>query len=511
MPTRPPTIAKQTWTIACIELRRAFLSKRGFWVYGLALIPSVIFFGHGIEVKLRRDRLSAGGISQPSLLDSTRNGETAEDVLARLGRPAEERSWESRKRVRAQGEPTGVTTHAVEPAAEARFVRLNITRPSYSGEPTARIYEFEVYGAESSANLALNRPARGSTPCTPDQGPEKAFNGSVSAGANDKWCTRQWDRFLQVDLGAIVKVKRFVIRHASAGGESDELDTREFNIQVSTDGKMFVTAVTATGSKFVDERTSHRMLVYFDGRRQARLFFENGELSSRQFQPLLNFEEDREHFAGVFQYFYLRLALFFGCLGIFMNLFRGEMIDQTLHYWFLAPARREVLLAGKYAAGLISSAVIFAGGALLCFLVMMWPHDAVEVAAYWQGAGVAHAFWYTVAALLGCIGYGSVFLAAGLLLRNPIIPAAVLLGWESIINFLPEIMQKLSVLHYLQSLCPVPAPMDKDIPAVIQLLLSPAAPASHLAALLGLLSVTALVLLIAGMAIRRMQITYGRE
>jgi ABC-type transport system involved in multi-copper enzyme maturation permease subunit len=216
-------------------------------------------------------------------------------------------------------------------------------------------------------------------------------------------------------------------------------------------------------------------------------------------------------FAGVFQFFYLRLAIFFGCLGIFMNLFRGEMLDKTLHFWFLAPARREVLLAGKFGAGLIASTVIFAGGALLCFAAMLWPHDPVAVQAYWQDAGLSHAFWYTTAAMLGCVGYGSVFLAAGLLLRNPIIPAALLLAWESINNFLPEMLQKLSVLYYLQSLCPVPAPMDKSAPALIQLLLSPAAPASRLGAIAGLLVVTALVLWVACAAIRRMQVSYGSE
>ncbi len=505
------TRVNQAWTIARVELRRAFLSKRAFWVYGLALLPSIIFLGHGIEVKIRRKWLSAGGIVQQSLLDGVKQGEAVEDVLARLGRPAEDDKWQTRRRVRAKGQPTGVTTHGVEPAAEARFVRLNITRPTYNGDPAARIYEFEVYGVNGSANLALNRPAIGSTPCSPNEGPEKAFNGSVSGGASDKWCTEEWDRYLQVDLGSIVKLKRFVIRHASAGGEEEDLDTRDFNIQVSKDGKMFNTVVNVTGTRFVDERTAHRVLVYFDGRRHARLNFEDGRLTTRRIVPLLNFEEDREIFAGIFQYFYLRLAIFFGCLGIFMNLFRGEMLDKTLHFWFLVPARREVLLAGKYGAGLIASTIIFAGGALLCFLVMLWPHEAAEIQAYWQGPGAAHAFWYVIAAALGCIGYGSVFLAAGLLLRNPIIPAAVLLSWESIINFLPEFLQKLSVLHYLQSLCPLPAPMDKNAPAVIRLMLSPAAPASHLGAILGLLTVTALVLWIACLAIRRMQISYGTE
>ena len=38
--------------------------------------------------------------------------------------------------------------------------------------------------------------------------------------------------------------------------------------------------------------------------------------------------EDTIVYAGVFQFFYLRLAIFFGCLGIFMNLFRGELLDK---------------------------------------------------------------------------------------------------------------------------------------------------------------------------------------
>jgi hypothetical protein len=155
--------------------------------------------------------------------------------------------------------------------------------------------------------------------------------------------------------------------------------------------------------------------------------------------------------------------------------------------------------------------VIFGGGALLCFGILLWTHNPVEVQAFWQNAGMAHAFWYVAAAVLGCIGYGSVFLATGLLLRNPIIPAAVLLGWEAINGFLPEILQKLSVLYYLQSLCPVPAPIDKSAPAILQLLLAPAEPASRLGAILGLLTVTMLVLIISRLAILRMQINYSTE
>jgi hypothetical protein len=497
--------ARQAWTIAKIELRRVFFAKRSFWVYGLALLPSVIFFGHGLDAKFRIERLARRGVITPALMDSVRDGESADDVKKRLGKPAEER-WSTRsRRVRQKTGNAGTTTHVIDPAVEARFVRLNVTRPSYSGEPVARIYEFEVYGPDGKVNLALHRPVTGSLPCSQDQGPEKAVNGSVA----DKWCGEDRPLFLQVDLEAVRPVTRFIVKHASAGGENEESDTREFNIQLSNEGKAFTTVVSSTGAGFVEERTEIREIIYFDGRRSARLLFVDGKLERRDIHRVLDFEEDRAIFAGIFQYFYLRLAIFFGCLGIFMYLFRGEMSNRTLHFWFLAPARREVLLAGKYAAGLIAAAVIFGGGALLTLAAMIWPHDPVEVQAYWNAGGMGHVFWYAAAAVLGCVGYGSVFLAVGLYVRNPIIPAAVLLAWEGANGIFPHVLQKMSILYYLQSLCPVPAPIDDDVPALIRLLAAPAAPASRPGAILGLLLLTAFVLWIAGLAVRRMQISYG--
>ena len=502
--------AAQAWTIAKIELRRAFLAKRSFWVYGLALLPSVIFFGHGLEAKFRSDRLARRGVTSAALIDSVKEKETADEVMKRLGKPADEGRFVRGRRVRRAAN-AGTTTHVIEPTVDARIVRLNITRPSYSGEPVARIYEFEVYGPDGRENLALRGTATGSPPCTPDQGPERAVNGSVAAGRADAWCAEGWSVFLQVDLGALRPVSRFVVKHASAGGENEESDTHSFNIQASNDGKIFTTVASSSGAGFVDERIEYRELIYFDGRRDARFIFTDGTLERRNINRVLDFEEDRMVFAGIFQYFYLRLAIFFGCLGIFMYLFRGEMSNRTLHFWFLAPARREVLLAGKYAAGLIASTVIFAGGALLTLAALLWPHDAVEVQAYWNAGGMAHVFWYTAAAALGCVGYGSVFLAVGLYMRNPIIPAAVLLAWESVNGILPHALQKMSILYYLQSLCPVPAPMEADAPTLIQLLASPAAPASRPGAILGLLLLTAFVLWIASLAVRRMQISYGAE
>lgn len=252
-------------------------------------------------------------------------------------------------------------------------------------------------------------------------------------------------------------------------------------------------------------------LNYFDGKRRWRFHFEDGVLQDINSNLLVDFNRSRQVFAAVFHHFYLRLAIFFGCLGIFMNLFRGEMLDKTLHYWLLVPARREVLLIGKYLAGLIAATVIFTAGALLCYAVMLWPQDPAELHAFWQDHGLSHAFAYAASAALGCVGYGSVFLAAGLLLRNPIVPAIVILAWEGVNGVLPAALQKLSVLYYVQSLAPVPVPLDENAPVLIRLLMSPAEPPSAAVAVLGMLALTAVVLWGASRTANRLEIEYGSD
>ena len=254
-----------------------------------------------------------------------------------------------------------------------------------------------------------------------------------------------------------------------------------------------------------------RHMQYFDGERWWYLNFREGILQRKHNRQIFNFTQDRLAFAGMFQFYYLRLAIFFGCLGIFANLFRGEMLDKTLHFWFLTPARREVLLAGKYLAGVIAAVLIFTVGAVLGFAMMLWPHHAAQVTAYWQDQGLSHLFWYASAAALGCIGYGSVFLALGLLFRNPIIPAIVVLFWENISGILPALLQKLSVLHYAQSLCPVPVPTDDSMPLLFRLLISPADPPSTTTAVFGFLILTVLVLWVTSRIVRRLEINYSTD
>src|SRR6266849_7556964 len=56
----------------------------------------------------------------------------------------------------------------------------------------------------------------------------------------------------------------------------------------------------------------------------------------------LDFSAYPKLFSVIYSALILRTVVFFGCAWIFMNLFRGEIVDRSLHYYFLSAVRREV-------------------------------------------------------------------------------------------------------------------------------------------------------------------------
>jgi predicted alpha-1,2-mannosidase len=104
-------------------------------------------------------------------------------------------------------------------------------------------------------NVALGMPATADGACGPNEGPEKAVNGSVMGGNSDKWCSLGENKWLQVDLGSARGITGFVVQHAGAGWESTEWNTRDFDLQTSLDGRAWSTVVTVTGN--TSSITSH--------------------------------------------------------------------------------------------------------------------------------------------------------------------------------------------------------------------------------------------------------------
>ncbi len=226
-----------------------------------------------------------------------------------------------------------------------------------------------------------------------------------------------------------------------------------------------------------------------------------------------DFGQDVQIFAGIFQFFFLRIAIFFGCVGIFMNLFRGEMVDKSLHYYLLGPVRREVLVIGKFLSGLVAAVSIFCGAVVVQWACMFWHQSGELMRSYmFSGPGGSHLMSYVVAAALGCLGYGSVFLAAGVLFRNPLVPAAVILVWEGANGILPALLKKISVIYWLKSICPISIPAPKNAGnGIFNLLIFDIDPAPANVAMVNLILLAGFVVVWAAMRARRIEIGYGTE
>lgn len=209
-------------------------------------------------------------------------------------------------------------------------------------------------------------------------------------------------------------------------------------------------------------------------------------------------------YANLYNGLIVRTVIFFGCAWLFMNLFRGALLDRSLHYWLLAPVRREVLLVAKYVAGVLAAWGIFSVTVVLSqvlYYVLLGPTLRTQYLI--TGSGFRHAGAYLAMALLACVGYGAAFVLIGLWFRNPIVPALAAYGWEGINFLLPPFLKKISVLHYLNSLAPVP--ISEGPFAIV------ADPTPIWLSILGLAVFAGLALSLAAWRVRGMEINYGSE
>src|SRR5215813_13657459 len=200
----------------------------------------------------------------------------------------------------------------------------------------------------------------------------------------------------------------------------------------------------------------------------------------------------------------LQTIVYFGCAWIFMNLFRGEIVDKSLHYYFLCALRREVLVAGKYISGLVVSVVLFTmttvGSLFFLYYARGYP---ANVDYLFDGPGLKQCLTYVGITILACVGYGAVFMVIGLFFRNPIIPALLAYGLEWVNFLLPLLLKKISIIHYLHSLSPIPV-SEGPLATVVD-------PTPAWISVPSMIIFTAIVLILASLRIRRMEIRYGNE
>lgn len=95
-------------------------------------------------------------------------------------------------------------------------------------------------------NLSVGKSASATSYTGSSEAPNKAIDGISST----KWCATGWNRphTLTIDLGKEVTVSSVTISHAEIGGEGSGLNTRDYRIQVSSDGTNYTEVVNVKGN-----------------------------------------------------------------------------------------------------------------------------------------------------------------------------------------------------------------------------------------------------------------------
>ncbi|MXZ71093.1 MAG: ABC transporter permease [Acidobacteria bacterium] len=156
--------------------------------------------------------------------------------------------------------------------------------------------------------------------------------------------------------------------------------------------------------------------------------------------------------------FYLRFTV--PVLGVFYGtaLIADEVEDRTLTYLFTRPIPRGAVLAGKYLAYLVCTAVVVLPSVMLVYFLVVpilngsigreFPSLAIDLAMVAAGLAV----------------YGALFALVGAWFRRPLLTGLVVVfGWEPIVTVLPGYMKYLTVAYYLQGLVPHAMPQGDSL------------------------------------------------
>lgn len=153
-------------------------------------------------------------------------------------------------------------------------------------------------------------------------------------------------------------------------------------------------------------------------------------------------------FAQVGGVFYYQLFIQFLCLFYGSSVLNDEVDNKTLVYLTTSPVSKGSILAGKFLAHWLISAIIIVSGLVIAFVLSNFSN--LLKADYLQKLGI-----FVGVALLAISAYSSLFTFLGTFLKKSILVGLFFIfGWEAIVQFFPGTTQKLTITHYIKSLLP---------------------------------------------------------
>jgi len=149
----------------------------------------------------------------------------------------------------------------------------------------------------------------------------------------------------------------------------------------------------------------------------------------------------------VIAFYYVRNALPLAALFYATALIADEVEGKTITYLLTRPIQRVSVLAGKFAAYLVTTLALALPAVVMTFFLLTtirgWSGIGAHVPDLFRDMGVV---------ALTLVTYGAFFTLMGVLLRRPVIPGLLFLFvWELLANA-PGYLPRFTITAYLRSL-----------------------------------------------------------
>jgi ABC-2 type transport system permease protein len=145
--------------------------------------------------------------------------------------------------------------------------------------------------------------------------------------------------------------------------------------------------------------------------------------------------------------YYVRNVLPLAALFYATSLIADEVEGKTLTYLLTRPLRRESILAGKFAAYVVTTLVLTLPATVITFFLLVTARGFAGT-----GAAAPDLFRDMGAISITLVSYGALFTLLGVLLRRPVIPGLLFLFvWELVAN-LPGYLPRFTLTAWLRSL-----------------------------------------------------------
>jgi ABC-type transport system involved in multi-copper enzyme maturation permease subunit len=154
-----------------------------------------------------------------------------------------------------------------------------------------------------------------------------------------------------------------------------------------------------------------------------------------------------DFYGVVIAFYYVRNALPLAALFYATALIADEVEGKTITYLLTRPIQRVGVLAGKFAAYLVTTLALALPAVVVTFFLLTTIRG-------WTGVGalVPELFRDMGVVVLTLVTYGAFFTLMGVLLRRPVIPGLLFLFvWELLANA-PGYLPRFTITAYLRSL-----------------------------------------------------------